>query len=87
MQTIDKQKNILGSIFFTVSLLVKLNKKPEIKNEKPSINPPTTNSSLKKLITLVGDGLLKPNKLKPKIRSKTTSIKTTKIIMDQYKNI
>ncbi len=87
MQTIDKQKNILGSIFFTVSCLVNLNKKLEIKNEKPRTNPPTTNSSLKKLTILFEDGLSKPNKLKPKIRSKATSIKTTKIIIDQYKNI
>ena len=86
-EIINKQKNIPGSIFFTILFLVNLNKKPEIKNEKPSINPPTTNSSLKKLTILFEDGLSKPNKLKLKIRSKTTSIKTTKIIMDQYKNI
>ena len=64
-----------------------LNKKPETKNPKPSTKLPTTSSSLKKLTILWGDELLKPNKLKPKIYSKTTSIKTTKIIMDQYKNI
>ena len=44
-----------------------MNKKPEVKKEKPSMNPPTTNSSLKKLTILFEDGLSKPNKLKPKV--------------------
>ena len=87
MQIIDKQKNIFENIFFFESFLVNLNKKPEIKNEKPSTNPPTTSSSSKKLTILCEDGLLKPNKLKPKIRSKIISIKTIKIIIVQYRNI
>ena len=87
MQIIDKQKNILENIFFFKSFLVNLNKKPEIKNEKPSTNPPTTSSSLKKLTILCGDELLKPNKFKPKKRSKIISIKTIETIIVQYRNI
>ena len=86
MQIIDKQKNILENIFFFESFLVNLNKKPEIKNEKPSTNPPTISSSLKKLTILFEDKLLKPNKLKLKIRSKIISINTIKIIIAQYRN-
>ena len=81
------KKNIFDNIFFFKLFLKELSKKPETKNPKQSTKLPTTNSSLKKLTTLFEDELSKPNKLKPKIRSKIISIKTTKIIMDQYKNI
>ena len=52
--------------------------KLKVNNANPWINAPTTNSSPKKLATLVGKADLNPKVLKPKYNSKNTSNKIIK---------